>query len=150
MTPQRLREEIIAKGKELGLHLGYKNKLEEFVDWVLSPQEGKCCRKCEAFDSKGEDDWVYCDDSKCKCHKPVEERNWGDKFDEIWATSDLVTLKENLKNFTYKEISDGVVVNLETHTSSLVQKIEKLKEEDRNSQWKWIIDQVLQAIKEQK
>lgn len=36
MNEQNLREEAITKGKELGLHLGYANKLEDFVDWFLS------------------------------------------------------------------------------------------------------------------
>lgn len=35
-TPEELKQELLAKGKELGLHLGYNNKLEELADWWIT------------------------------------------------------------------------------------------------------------------
>ena len=66
MTTPRLREEIIEILDRCALRGGYD---PSDVDFLLSPQEGRCCVACEAVPP---DKW--CERSDCKCHKPQEGR----------------------------------------------------------------------------
>lgn len=49
--------------------------------------------------------------------KEFEEKNynWGKEFNEIWESSDLVSLKENLKNFVYRKVLEQTNLFISQH-----------------------------------
>lgn len=46
----------------------------------------ECCEKCEAFESKGEENWAYCQNSSCPCHQ--EEKRYIEIPPEFWRDLD--------------------------------------------------------------
>ncbi len=49
-----MKQTLIKKAKELGLHLGYNNKLEEFIDFSLGEVK-KVCEELQISSSKSID-----------------------------------------------------------------------------------------------
>ena len=56
---------------------------------------------------------------------------WKKEFEEIWSTSDLTNLKENLKNLVYRQISHQSEINFSSHR-------QQAKQEARQEIWEEI------------
>ncbi len=115
----------------------YLNKIGENYREMISCtkeryQEKKCgcdknhvCVKCVCIKCGA----CYLEDMSCMCPLSDEQRieDWGKEFDKIWATSDLVNIKENLKNFHYRHVCQEITKAREEGFRDAVKEI--------NSKW---------------
>jgi len=68
---------------------------------MTNTTEKKCCEECEAYESKGEEAWTYCQKESCECHTEKADRpEWAEALPELIAKVRFYKDEEALKELT--------------------------------------------------